>query len=321
MDFIDKTSNFVKKYMSIMVLIAAITAFLKPSTFTWVAPHVSTLLGFIMLGMGMTLKEDDFMLIVKNPKNVVFGTIIQFTVMPLGAYLCARLFNLPAELAVGLILLGSCPGGVTSNVMSFIAKGDVALSVSITTVSTIISPIVTPAFILLLGGKWVNIDALSMFLSIVKIVLVPIILGGMCRKFFTKFSDESVRILPAMSGMTMVLLVGAIVSVNADKLLSSGLIVIVAGIIHNILGYVLGYFIAEKIGFDEEKKRVISIETGMQNAALATTLAMAHFTPIVAIVPTIVGIWHAFSVSTLANYWANKPIDKESKQLTIGTID
>lgn len=321
MDFIDKTSNFVKKYMSVMVLIAAVIGFFKPSTFIWVAPHISTLLGVIMLGMGMTLKEDDFMLIIKKPKNVVFGTIIQFTVMPLGAYLCARLFNLSPELAVGLILLGSCPGGVTSNVMSFIAKGDVALSVTLTTVSTIISPIITPVFILLLGGKWVNIDALSMFLSIVKIVLVPIALGGICRKFFKKFSNESVRTLPAISGMTMVLLVGAIVSVNGGNLLSSGLIVVAAGMVHNITGYVLGYFIAGKIGFDEEKKRVISIETGMQNAALATTLAMAHFSPVVAIVPTIVGIWHAFSVSTLANYWANKPINKESNRLTIGTID
>ena len=309
MDFVDKMGVFVKKYMSLMVLIAAIIAYFKQEVFLWVVPNMNTMLGFIMFGMGMTLKKDDFTLILKRPKDVIFGTLAQYIIMPLGAFLVAKAFNLPGELAVGLILLGSCPGGVTSNVMSFIAKGDVALSVTFTSISTLLAPIVTPAFILLFAGQWVQINALGMFISITKVVIVPIILGGICHRFFSRFTEKAIRVLPSISGLAMVLLVGGIVSANADKLTYSVIIVAFAVIVHNILGYIGGYITASKIGFDEEKRRVLSIETGMKNATLATTLAMAHFAPQAAIAPAIAGIWHAFSVSVLANYWGNKDID------------
>lgn len=308
MDFVDKMGMFVKKYMSLMVLIAAIIAYFKQEVFLWVVPNMNTMLGFIMFGMGMTLKKDDFTLILKRPKDVIFGTLAQYIIMPLGAFLVAKAFNLPGELAVGLILLGACPGGVTSNVMSFIAKGDVALSVTFTSISTLLAPIVTPAFILLFAGQWVQINALGMFISITKVVIVPIILGGICHRFFSRFTEKAIRVLPSISGLAMVLLVGGIVSANADKLTYSVIIVAFAVIVHNILGYIGGYITASKIGFDEEKRRVLSIETGMKNATLATTLAMAHFAPQAAIAPAIAGIWHAFSVSVLANYWGNKDI-------------
>lgn len=309
MDFVDKMGVFVKKYMSLMVLIAAIIAYFKQEVFLWVVPNMNTMLGFIMFGMGMTLKKDDFTLILKRPKDVIFGTLAQYIIMPLGAFLVVKAFNLPGELAVGLILLGACPGGVTSNVMSFIAKGDVALSVTFTSISTLLAPIVTPAFILLFAGQWVQINALGMFISITKVVIVPIILGGICHRFFSRFTEKAIRVLPSISGLAMVLLVGGIVSANADKLTYSVIIVAFAVIVHNILGYIGGYITASKIGFDEEKRRVLSIETGMKNATLATTLAMAHFAPQAAIAPAIAGIWHAFSVSVLANYWGNKDID------------
>lgn len=309
MDFVDKMGVFIKKYMSLMVLIAAIIAYFKQEVFLWVVPNMNTMLGFIMFGMGMTLKKDDFTLILKRPKDVVFGTLAQYIIMPLGAFLVAKAFNLPGELAVGLILLGACPGGVTSNVMSFIAKGDVALSVTFTSISTLLAPIVTPAFILLFAGQWVQINALGMFISITKVVIVPIVLGGICHRFFSRFTEKAIRVLPSISGLAMVLLVGGIVSANADKLTYSVIIVAFAVIVHNILGYIGGYIVASKIGFNEEKRRVLSIETGMKNATLATTLAMAHFAPQAAIAPAIAGIWHAFSVSVLANYWGNKDID------------
>ena len=148
-----------------------------------------------------------------------------------------------------------------------------------------------------------------MFISITKVVIVPIILGGICHRFFSRFTEKAIRVLPSISGLAMVLLVGGIVSANADKLTYSVIIVAFAVIVHNILGYIGGYITASKIGFDEEKRRVLSIETGMKNATLATTLAMAHFAPQAAIAPAIAGIWHAFSVSVLANYWGNKDID------------
>lgn len=311
MDFVDKMGVFVKRYMSLMVLIASIIAFLKPNTFLWVVPNMNTILGFIMFGMGMTLKRDDFTLILKRPKDVVLGTLVQYAIMPLGAFLVAKLFDLPGDIAVGLILLGACPGGVTSNLMSFIAKGDVALSVTFTTISTLLAPIITPTFILLFAGQWVQINALVMFISITKVVIVPILLGSIWHRFFSKFTEKGIRILPSVSGLAMVLLVGGIVSANADKLTFSVIIVALSVIMHNILGYISGYVASIKIGFNEEKRRVLSIETGMKNATLATTLAMAHFAPQAAIAPAIAGIWHAFSVSVLANYWGNKEINLE----------
>ena len=316
MDFVDNIGGFVKKYMSLMVLIASIIAFFRPNSFLWVVPNMNTILGFIMFGMGMTLKRDDFTLIIKRPKDVVLGTLAQYIIMPLGAFLVVKIFNLPGEIAVGLILLGACPGGVTSNVMSFIAKGDVALSVTFTTIATLLAPIVTPSFILLFAGQWVQIDALGMFISITKVVIVPILLGGICHRFFSKLTEKGIRILPSVSGLAMVFLVGGIVSANADKLTFSVIIVALAVIIHNILGYIGGYIAATKIGFNEEKKRVLSIETGMKNATLATTLAMAHFAP-----QAIAGIWHAFSVSVLANYWGNKDIKSEEIKPSIHIIE
>lgn len=321
MDFVDNIGGFVKKYMSLMVLIASIIAFFRPNSFLWVVPNMNTILGFIMFGMGMTLKRDDFTLIIKRPKDVVLGTLAQYIIMPLGAFLVVKIFNLPGEIAVGLILLGACPGGVTSNVMSFIAKGDVALSVTFTTIATLLAPIVTPSFILLFAGQWVQIDALGMFISITKVVIVPILLGGICHRFFSKLTEKGIRILPSVSGLAMVFLVGGIVSANADKLTFSVIIVALTVIIHNILGYIGGYIAATKIGFNEEKKRVLSIETGMKNATLATTLAMAHFAPQAAIAPAIAGIWHAFSVSVLANYWGNKDIKSEEIKPSIHIIE
>lgn len=253
MDFVDNIGGFVKKYMSLMVLIASIIAFFRPNSFLWVVPNMNTILGFIMFGMGMTLKRDDFTLIIKRPKDVVLGTLAQYMIMPLGAFLVVKIFNLPGEIAVGLILLGACPGGVTSNVMSFIAKGDVALSVTFTTIATLLAPIVTPSFILLFAGQWVQIDALGMFISITKVVIVPILLGGICHRFFSKLTEKGIRILPSVSGLAMVFLVGGIVSANADKLTFSVIIVALTVIIHNILGYIGGYIAATKIGFNEEK--------------------------------------------------------------------
>ncbi len=295
MDFVDNIGGFVKRYMSLMVLIASIIAFFRPNSFLWVVPNMNTILGFIMFGMGMTLKRDDFTLIIKRPKDVVLGTLAQYMIMPLGAFLVVKIFNLPGEIAVGLILLGACPGGVTSNVMSFIAKGDVALSVTFTTIATLLAPIVTPSFILLFAGQWIQIDALGMFISITKVVIVPILLGGICHRFFSKLTEKGIRILPSVSGLAMVFLVGGIVSANADKLTFSVIIVALAVIIHNILGYIGGY--------------------------IATTLAMAHFAPQAAIAPAIAGIWHAFSVSVLANYWGNKDIKSEEIKPSIHIIE
>ena len=177
MKTLEKLSNFASKYMAFIVLAFAGLSVFRPSTFEFAAPHVNTWLGIIMFGMGMTLRLEDFRLILTRPKDVLSGSLAQFTVMPLVAFTVAKLLNLPTEMAVGLILVGCCPGGASSNVMAFMAKGDVALSVTLTSISTLLAPFLTPALTLLLGGSSIEVSLSSMFASILKVVLVPIVLG------------------------------------------------------------------------------------------------------------------------------------------------
>ena len=233
--------------------------------------------------------------------------------MSIGAFIVVKILGLQGDVAVGLILLGACPGGTTSNVMSFIAKADVALSVTYTSIFTFIAPVVTPALIYLFAGTYVQVDGVGMFISISQVVLIPIILGVIANTLFAKAAAKCVRVLPSVSGLAMVVLVAGIVAANASKLNASVVIVALGVIIHNIWGYLCGYFGGKAVGFKERKRRTLSIETGMKNATLATVLAAAHFAPEAAIAPAIAGIWHAFSVSVLANYWGNKEITDEDE--------
>ena len=302
MNFVDKLGNFVKKYLSLLVLIGAAISYINPNIFIGVVPYFNYILGFIMFGMGMTLTKEDFVLILKKPKDVILGLLIQMVTMSIGAFIVVKILGLQGDVAVGLILLGACPGGTTSNVMSFIAKADVALA-----------PVVTPALIYLLAGTYVQVDGVGMFISISQVVLIPIILGVIANTLFAKAAAKCVRVLPSVSGLAMVVLVAGIVAANASKLNASVVIVALGVIIHNIWGYLCGYFGGKAVGFKERKRRTLSIETGMKNATLATVLAAAHFAPEAAIAPAIAGIWHAFSVSVLANYWGNKEITDEDE--------
>ena len=314
MNFVDKLGVFVKKYLSLLVLIGAAISYINPNIFIGIVPYFNYILGFIMFGMGMTLTKDDFILILKKPKDVILGLLIQMVTMSIGAFIVVKLLGLKGDVAVGLILLGACPGGTTSNVMSFIAKADVALSVTYTSIFTFLAPIVTPALIYLFAGTYVQVDGVGMFISISQVVLIPIILGVIANTLFAKVAAKCVRVLPSVSGLAMVVLVAGIVAANASKLNASVVIVALGVIIHNIWGYLCGYFGGKAVGFKERKRRTLSIETGMKNATLATVLAAAHFAPEAAIAPAIAGIWHAFSVSVLANYWGNKEITDEDDE-------
>ena len=175
MNFVDKLGVFVKKYLSLLVLIGAAISYINPNIFIGIVPYFNYILGFIMFGMGMTLTKDDFILILKKPKDVILGLLIQMVTMSIGAFIVVKLLGLKGDVAVGLILLGACPGGTTSNVMSFIAKADVALSVTYTSIFTFLAPIVTPALIYLFAGTYVQVDGIGMFISISQVVLIPII--------------------------------------------------------------------------------------------------------------------------------------------------
>lgn len=315
MKFLESCSNFISKYMALFVIIVAIIALFMPWTFKWSAQYVTYLLGIVMFGMGMTLRFEDFKLVFKRPKDVFIGALAQFTIMPALAWLLATAFQLPPELAVGVILVGTCPGGTSSNVMTYLARGDVALSVSITMTTTILAPIVTPILSWWLAGAWIDISLAAMMMSIVQVVVLPIILGIIINKLFGDFVRKAIKLLPLISVIAIVLIVGGVVSVSAQKIMETGLLIMAVVILHNMLGYALGFVIAKALKMDLAKSKAISIEVGMQNSGLATSLAMMHFGAVAAIPGAIFSVWHNISGSLAANYLANK-MDKE--ELKIG---
>lgn len=219
MKTLEKVSDFVGKYMAAIVIVVAALALLFPGTFSVVKTSwVNTLLGVVMFGMGLTLKPEDFKVVFSRPKDVIIGCIAQFTLMPFLAWALTQVFHLPTELAIGVILVGTCPGGTSSNVMTYLSKGDVALSVGMTAVSTVLAPFLTPLLTLLYAGQRVEVNPMSMFLSIVKVVLVPIALGFVVNHFFHAFTQNAVRVLPLISTTSIVLIICAVVSANSAKI-------------------------------------------------------------------------------------------------------
>lgn len=312
MKFLESCSNFISKYMALLVIIVATIALFMPWTFKWSAQYVTYLLGIVMFGMGMTLRFEDFKLVFKRPKDVFIGALAQFTIMPALAWFLATAFQLPPELAVGVILVGTCPGGTSSNVMTYLARGDVALSVSITMTTTILAPIVTPIISWWLAGAWIDISLAVMMMSIVQVVVLPIVLGIIINKLFGDFVRKAIKLLPLISVIAIVLIVGGVVSVSAQKIMETGLLIMAVVILHNMLGYALGFAIAKTLKMDMAKSKAISIEVGMQNSGLATSLAMMHFGAVAAIPGAIFSVWHNISGSLAANYLAGK-MDKEEK--------
>ncbi len=306
MYYLSKLSNFVSKYMAPLVIIVAAIALFEPSSFKWAAPKITILLGVVMFGMGMTLKPRDFKLVFQRPRDVFIGALAQFTIMPLLAWCLAKAFDLPPELAAGVILVGTCPGGTSSNVMTYLARGDVALSVSMTMTTTILAPIVTPLLTWWLAGAWVDISLTAMMLSIFQVVILPIVLGIVLNTLFEAQIQKAVKILPLISVMAIILIVGGVVSVSSQRIMETGLLIMLVVMCHNLLGYGIGFLLAKACHMDIAKAKAISIEVGMQNSGLATSLAMLHFGAAAAIPGAIFSVWHNISGSLAANYLSNK---------------
>lgn len=307
MKVLEKISDFVGKYMAYIVIAVAALALFVPSSVSFIkTSYVNTLLGIVMFGMGLTLKPSDFKVVFSRPKDVIIGCISQFLLMPLLAFLLTKLFQLPTELAVGVILVGTCPGGTSSNVMTYLSKGDVALSVGMTAVSTILAPLLTPLLTLLYAGQRIDVDVLSMFLSIIKVVLLPIVLGFVINHFFRAITEKVVRILPLISTTAIVAIVAAVVSANSAKIFTSGLLILAVVVLHNLLGYAAGFSVGKLLKLDQTKCRAISIEVGMQNSGLATSLAATHFAqyPLATIPGAVFSVWHNISGAILANIFA-----------------
>lgn len=315
MRFFEQLSGMVTKYMAGIVLIVAIIALLMPVSFKWAAPQITMLLGIVMFGMGMTLRMKDFKLVFSRPKEVLLGCLAQFMIMPGLAWLLAKGFNLPPELAVGVILVGTCPGGTSSNVMTYLAKGDVALSVSITMATTVLAPIVTPILTWALAGAWIDISLKAMMHSIVQVVVVPIVLGIVVNHFFGAFVQKAIKVLPLVSVVAIVLIVGGVVAVSAQKIMETGLLIMAVVVCHNLLGYLTGYLVAKTMKMNLAKSKAIAIEVGMQNSGLATSLAMMHFGAVAAIPGAVFSVWHNISGSLAANYLAGKMDDEETDEV------
>jgi BASS family bile acid:Na+ symporter len=289
--------------MGILVLATALLSFAFPQLLQQVRPTViNYLLGVVMFGMGLTLNLQDFKIVFSRPRDVIIGCLAQFTVMPLLAWGLSRLFSLDEALALGVILVGCCPGGTASNVITYLAKGDLALSVGMTGVSTLLAPFLTPLLTWALAGKSVNVDVVGMLLSILWVVILPIAIGLIVKWIWPKFTEKATDYLPAFSSIAIALIVAIIISANADKLLAGGLLIIVVVMLHNICGLGLGYLIGCLLGLSVSKKRAISIEVGMQNSGLASSLATIHFAvyPLATIPGAIFSVWHNLSGAAVA---------------------
>ncbi|MBO6012924.1 MAG: bile acid:sodium symporter family protein [Bacteroidales bacterium] len=307
-------SRFMGHYTSVVVILAAVIAAIQPDLFAWISQYklANIILGLIMLTMGCTLSTDDFRILLHRPLDILLGTLAQFTVMPFVAYGLSRLFHLSPELSVGIILVGCCPGGVSSNIMSFLCKGDVAFSVGMTTVSTLLAPVATPMLVYLLAGAEINVDTWGMFQNILVVTLLPVAVGCLFNYLFGRrqnFRDIQ-SCMPGISVICLALIVGNAVRAaipnlqlagNAFTLLGLTLCVVFC---HNTLGYLLGYLIGAVFRFTQAKRRTISIEVGMQNAGLATNLAPQFFDPLAVLPCAISCAYHSISGTILANLFS-----------------
>ena len=318
MKTLEKISGWAGKYMAVIALLVAIIALVFPDPVKGVikTSYVNTLLGIVMFGMGMTLKLSDFKVVFTKPKAVITGILSQFVIMPLLAFLLVKIFNLDPALAVGVILVGSCPGGTSSNVMTYLAKGDVALSVGMTACTTILAPVVTPALVLLLGGATINVSYVSMLMSIVQVVLVPIVLGFVINHFFEKFAQACAKVLPLISVIAICLIIMAVVAANAAKIMTVGWLIVVVVMLHNLCGYALGYGVGKVLGLSRDQMRTLSIEVGMQNSGLATSLATVHFAtmPLAAVPGTVFSVWHNISGAIYANILARTAKEEPAEE-------
>ena len=302
-----KLCNYISKYMGAIVVLVAAVALFWPSSFLWVDTWaINPMLGVIMFGMGLTLSPQDFRIVFSRPKDIIIGCLAQFTIMPLLALGLSWAFALPKELALGVILVGCCPGGTASNVITYLAKGDLALSVGMTATSTLLAPLITPLLVWLLAGTMVEVDTIGMLLSIVYVVIAPIAVGLVFQRYLPKFTKSIVPYLPAFSSVVIAFVVGIVVSHNADRLLVGGMLVVLVVMLHNLCGLSLGYIIGRLLGLADAKRRAISIEVGMQNSGLASSLATLHFAafPLATIPGAIFSVWHNISGALVARIYS-----------------
>ncbi len=299
-------AQFVGRTFAVWVLAVTAAAYFAPDLFRPIAPYIVWLLGMVMFGMGLTLAPGDFVEVARRPREVGLGMLAQFTVMPLVAFGLTRIVPMPPEVAAGVVLVGCCPGGTSSNVMTYLAKGDVALSVTLTTITTLMAPFVTPFLVWVFASQYLPVDAAAMFLSIVKVVLLPIAVGVAIKALLPGFARTLVPVLPLVSVTGIVLIVAAVVAVSQAKIAQSGLLIAAVVVVHNGVGYALGYLAGRLGGMRLPQRKAVAIEVGMQNSGLGAALAQAHFSPLAAVPSAIFSVWHNISGALIANYFGRR---------------
>ena len=323
MDKLEKISAWLTRETPWFVITVAVATAFVPQLFGWVHGTSQTaILGFVMLTMGMTLSSEDFRILATRPLDILIGAVAQYTLMPFIAFGLAHCIGLPRGIAVGLILVGCCPGGVSSNIMSFLCKGDVAFSVGMTATTTLLAPLMTPLLMKYLAGELVDINALEMFKSVILVTLAPVALGFALNRFFNRHGNsagyaKAMKVMPGLAVLGLACIVGGVVSAHGARFASSGAMIFVAVLLHNALGYFLGYGVGLAAHFNQPKKRTIAIEVGMQNAGLATVLSGRHFPtlPEAAIASAVSCVWHSISGALLAwifNRYQNRQLPPKS---------
>ena len=305
----DRSARVAVTLFPLLILAGAAIAFAAPDTFAPLGEIVTPLLGVIMFGMGLTLTVPDFRLVATRPVPVALGVVAQYAIMPLLGLGISVALQLPPELAAGVILVGCAPGGTASNVVTYLAKGDTALSVTMTSVSTLLAPVLTPLLTLWLAGQYLPVDGLGMAVSILQVVLVPVALGLLVRTLAPSLVTRALPALPWVSVVAITLVVVAVVAGSADAIVDAGLLVLAAVVLHNTLGYALGYGFGRITGQPERVRRTMAVEVGMQNSGLAAGLAAQYFSPLAALPGAVFSVWHNVSGALLAAYLRRRPVD------------
>ena len=299
----------------------SLLAFLLPETISQLDSLIVPLLALVMFIMGLNLSAEDFTRILASPKPVFIGVLLQFLLMPLLALTLASMLQLSSQLTAGMVLVGSCAGGTASNVIAYLAKADLALSVSMTVASTLVGVVATPLLCAFYLSQTIAVDTLGLFVSILQMVLVPVAIGTLLNHFGQDVVAKARPVLPTLSILIILLIIGIVVALNSSRLLEVGLLTLLAVVLHNLGGLAGGFYLSRLLGLDLKQSHTIAIEVGMQNSGLGVALALEFYSATAALPGALFSVWHNISGSLLASLWGNKRdsleyLLKEEQELT-----
>lgn len=297
---------YINRLFPAWAVVFAALGYLFPDLWVDLKSAIIPLLVVVMFTMGMTLTSDDFLHVLRSPRLIVIGLLLQYTVMPLVAWLLALLFGLPDDLTVGMVLVGTTAGGTASNLITYLAKGNLALSITLTLCSTLLAIVAMPWLTWLYVGQRVPVPALDMLINLIKIVLLPVISGILINRFMHEKIIRLEPLFPLLSIIAIAVIIAIVVALNAPRLQTVGLLLVMAVILHNAAGLITGYWATKLLGYDSTIARTLAIEVGMQNSGLSVALAMKFFSPLAALPGALFSLWHNLSGSLFAAYWNRK---------------